>query len=259
MTKESKHEENTRSAQVLVKRATDPHQYDSLDLDWEKEGMSDSPTRQFFHEYLTQNLENLTNKSVIDIGSGTGHLTKLFSSLGAKEIYGIEPARKNVEISRKLYPEMSVEETGLENAEVDKKFDVAVVVMAFEHMGNLDVAFRKIATLMKLHGTLYAVVGDKDYHVMERFEHELKVEDLGNGEVAVATKRPYGLMHDIFRPLDVFVDAAQKDGFSLKKHVPLTPTEKFMQNEAKYKVFEKTALCHLLIFEYGGQPAHTGL
>ncbi len=258
MTLVSKYEEDEKRAQSLIEKATDPHQYDSLELDWEREGMLDSPTRQFFHEYLAQNLEDLTNKSVVDIGSGTGHFAKLFTKLGAKEIYGIEPARKNVEISKKFNPEMIVEEAGLENAVGSKKFNVAVVVMAFEHMKNLEMAFHKIASLMKSNGTLYAVTGDLGYHITERHGHEFWVERLQNEEVVVATRRSYGLMHDIFRPVGMFVDAAKKAGFSLKKHVPLTPTENFIQTEPKYKQFEQTPICHLLIFEYDKKPARPG-
>ncbi len=237
---------------TLAEKATDPHQYDSLDLDWEKEGMLDSPARQFFHEYLEKNLEDLTNKSVVDIGSGTGHLSKLFLKLGADEIYGIESSHKNVEISRKLYPEMSVIEKPFENVKPERTFDVITIVMAFENMKDLNSSFQKISRFMKLRGSLYIVVGDKKYHTTERFGYTLEVEELDNDEIAIATRRPYGLMYDILRPVSNFIEAAKKAGFSLRKHVPLVPTQKFIQAEPKYKQFEGKPLGHLLIFEYGG-------
>ena len=241
---------NSRETQErLVRRATDPGQYDSLSLDWKKEGMLDSPTRQFFHEYLEASLENLSGKSVLDVGSGTGHLSKLFSKLGATEIYGIEPAHKNVEISRKLYPEMTVTEQAFEEARPERTFDVVTVVMAFEHMRDLDPAFQELSQFVKPSGSLYIIVGDKEYHTTERFGYELEVEDLGHGEVATSTKRPYGTMHDIFRPISNFIDAAQRAGFVLKKQVALVPTEKFIKAEPKYKRFEGKPLNHLLVFE----------
>lgn len=243
-------ESDSKKAEVLTKQATDPLQYNSVNLDWKKEGMLDSPTRQFFREYLEQNIEDLRDKSVIDIGSGTGHLAKLFVKFGAKDIYGIEPSHKNVEISRELNPEMLVDETGLEKVKIEKMFDVAVVVMAFEHMRNLDSSFQKIARMVKPQGTLYAVVGDKDYLTTERFEYILKIENLENNEVAVSTERPYGVMHDIVRPVSNFVEAAEKSGFSLTKNIPLIPTEKFIQVEPKYKQFEKKPLGHLLVFSH---------
>lgn len=243
---------NSKKAKILTKKAVDPLQYDSVNLDWKKDGMPDSPMRQFFHWYLEQNIENLTDKNVIDIGSGTGHLTKLFRKFGAKKIYGIEPSHKNVEISRKLYPEMIVDEVGLEETKIKKTFDVAVVVMAFEHMRNLNSSFQKIAQLMKPAGILYAIVGDKEYFTTERFGYTLKIEDLGNGEVAVATRRPYGVIHDILRPVSSFVEAAQKNGFSVTKNIPLTPTKKIIQVEAKYQQFKDKSLGHLLVFKHNG-------
>ena len=241
---------NSKETEKLVSKATNPSQYDSSILDWKKEGMLDSPTRQFFHEYLDENLENLTGKSVLDIGSGTGHLSKLFSKIGAEEIHGIEPAHKNVEISRKLYPEMSVTEQAFEDARPDRTFDVVVVVMAFEHMRDLGFVFQKIAQFTKPDGSLYIIIGDKEYHTTERFGYKLEIEDLGNGEVATSTKRPYGTMHDIFRPISNFVEAAERVGFVLKKQTALVPTEKFMQGKLKYKQFEGKPLNHLLVFEY---------
>ena len=244
-------ESNSKGKEIkLAEEATNPHQYDSLALDWEKEGMLDSPTRQFFHEYLEANLENLTGKSVLDVGSGTGHLSKLFSKLGASEIHGIEPAHKNVEISRKLYPEMRVTEQAFEEARPERTFDVVVVVMAFEHMRNLDSAFQKLSQFVRPNGFLYIVVGDKEYHTTERFCYELEIEDLGNGEVTTSTKRPYGTMHDIFRPISNFIETAEKAGFVLKKQVALVPTKKFIQAESKYKQFEGKPLNHLLVFEF---------
>ena len=243
-------ESNSKQTEILTKKAIDPLQYDSVNLNWKKEGMLDSPTRQFFREYLEQNIEDLTDKSVVDIGSGTGHLAELFRKFGAREIYGIEPSHKNVEISRELYPEMIVDEVGLEGAKTEKTFDVVVLVMAFEHMRNLDLSFQKIAQLIKPAGIFYAIVGDKEYLTTERFGYTLKIEDLGNGEAAVSTERPYGVMHDIFRPVSNFVEAAEKNGFSLTKNIPLIPTEKFIQLEPKYKQFEGKPLGHLLVFSH---------
>ena len=243
-------ESNSKQTEILTKKATDPLQYDSINLDWKKEGMLDSPTRQFFREYLEQNIEDLTDKSVVDIGSGTGHLAELFRKFGAREIYGIEPSHKNVEISRELYPEMIVDEVGLEKAKTEKTFDVVVVVMAFEHMRNLDLSFQKIAQLTKPTGIFYAIIGDKEYFTTERFGYTLKIEDLGNGEVAVSTERPYGIMHDIFRPVSNFIEAAKNSGFSLTKNIPLIPTKKIIQVEPKYKQFEGKPLGHLLVFSH---------
>lgn len=167
-----------------------------------------------------------------------------------KEIYGIEPSHKNVKISRELFPEIIVDEVRLEETKIKKAFDVAVVVMAFEHMRNLDSAFQRIAQLLKPAGMLYAIVGDKNHFTTERFGYTLKIAALGNDAVVVATGRPDGVMHDIFRPVSHFIEAAQKNGFSIIKNIPLTPTKKLLQVEPKYKQFEDKPLEHLLVFKH---------
>lgn len=237
---------------ALVEKATDLRQYDLPALDWEKEGMADSPTRRFLSEYLEIHLEDLSGKSVLDVGSGTGHFSRLFLNLGAKEIHGIEPSHKNAEISRRLYPEMTVAEQALEDAKPEKMFDVVLVVMVFEHIRDLDSAFQELSQLTKPAGSLYIIFGDKEYFTTERFGYELKIEDLGNEEVATSTKRSYGIMYDIFRPVSHFVEAARKAGFSLKKQVDIVPTQKFIQAEPKYKQFEGKPMTHLLVFENNG-------
>jgi SAM-dependent methyltransferase len=233
----------------LLDKASNPLQYDSVGLDWEQEGMLDSPTRVFFREYLEQSLENLDGKSVIDIGSGTGHLTKLLLERGARTIYGIEPSRKNVEISKKLYPKMKVINTSLENAKLSKTFDVAVMVMTFEHIRNIDSAFHKIASLLKPHGTFYVIVGDKRYFTTKRFGYVLDMEDIGNDEVVVGAKRSYGTIYDIFRPVSSYTKSAQKAGLVLINKVPLTPTDRFLHMDPKYMEFVGKPISNLLIFQ----------
>lgn len=64
--------------------AIDPFQYDTGDPNWEREGAADSPFRaHFYHQYLRKYLD-CRYKAVIDIGSGTGSITPLLNSLGAK-------------------------------------------------------------------------------------------------------------------------------------------------------------------------------
>jgi len=241
---------NSKEIKRLIKKATNPFQYDSVDLDWEKEGMSDSPTRQFFYDYLEKNISDLTNKNVIDIGSGTGYLTKLFQKFGAKEIYGIEPSHKNIQISQKFYPKMIVNEVSLEKAKFERKFDVAFVIMVFEHLKDLNSSFHKIETLLKQNGMLYIIVGDKNYHTIKRSGYRIKIKNLRNGEVVAATKRSYGTIYDIFRPIDNFIQAARINNFYLEKIIPLIPTKKLIQAESKYKKFKDRPLCHLLIFKH---------
>src|SRR5581483_7259100 len=88
--------------------ATDPLQYDSPDLDWTIDGDPNSWSRIFFRNHLKPYLENLSGKSVLDIGSGVGHLFPMLKEFGAKDIEGLEPSKRNVGRSNQLYPDVPV-------------------------------------------------------------------------------------------------------------------------------------------------------
>ena|SRR3989338_2680004 len=125
----------------FLKHATDIHQYDSEEVDWKTAGSKDTPSRQFFQEYLKKVL-NVKGKSVLDIGSGIGQLFDMLKELGVSSVEGVEPSLKNVETSKKLYPTVEVFHGTLEQVEKSRLFDTAIAVMVFEHIIDLPSAFK---------------------------------------------------------------------------------------------------------------------
>lgn len=211
--------------------ATNPRQYDSPELDWRIDGDANSASRLFFRNGLKQHLENLTGKWVIDIGSGIGHLFPMLFEFNAKEVFGIEPSKRNVETSKQLYPNVEVFKGPLEEYNSNKKFDVAVCVMVFEHIWDIGKAFRKIASLLKDNAKFYLIFGDKDFHMLTRPKAKVDVRPISEDVVTTKTIRPTGTMYDIFRSTNLYVNTAQRAGFNVKKQVGLIPS------------------CHLLILE----------
>jgi trans-aconitate methyltransferase len=232
----------------LIKEATNPKQYD-MGMKWDQYGISKSPTRQLFFDYLDENIDTLSGKDIIDIGCGSGYLYSLYKKKDASTIYGIEPSVKNVEMCNKFYPEFKVDCYSVDEYEAKVKYNVAFLIMVFEHLQSLDQAFNRIYSFLLKDGWFYAIVGDKDYLTEDRFDYSLEKEELDRGEVAVATKRSIGTMYDIIRPLDNFIEAGEKAGFILVKQVPIIPTKKIIEMEPKYKVYKNRPLSHLLIFK----------
>ncbi len=113
-----------------VRMATDPHQYDSPELDWRIGGAENDASRVYFREALDSIVtpDILQEKRVLDIGSGTGQLFNWLRSKGVSEVVGIDPSLRNIETSTKMYPwatslEATLEEFASKNS---KKFDVAL-------------------------------------------------------------------------------------------------------------------------------------
>jgi 2-polyprenyl-3-methyl-5-hydroxy-6-metoxy-1,4-benzoquinol methylase len=222
-------------------QATNPTQYDSPELDWRIDGNANSTSRLFFRNNLKEHLEDLTDKTVLDIGSGIGHLFPMLFEFGAKEVYGIEPSKRNIETSKQLYPNVEVYQGSLEDFVSDKKFDIAVSIMVFEHIWDIDEAFQKIAGLLKDNGKFYLIFGDKDFHILNRPKAEVDVQPISDNIVSTKTIRPTGTMYDIFRSTNLYIDTAQKTGFKIFKQVGL------ISPQPKHSFYGEKPICHLLI------------
>ncbi len=229
-----------------LQKATDPHQYDTEAVDWKKEGLKDSPTRQFFQEYLEQDLD-IKDKSILDIGSGMGQLFPMLKRLGAKTITGIEPSANNIAVSYELYPETQIFNGSLEQADLKETFDAAISVMVFEHIIDIEKAFLKIRSLLNPKGILYLIVADIQYHKSPRFNYVVEKMEVDSDTIVVKTTRPLGTLYDILRPLQSYIQTAEKSGFRLEKHIELKPTKKFISLEPKYAQFATIPICHLLV------------
>lgn len=229
--------------------ATNPQQYDSSHIDWKTEGLKTSPSRRFFQEYLRKYLD-IKDKSVIDIGSGMGQLFPLLKELGAKKIQGVEPSVNNVKVSNELHPDVPVMTSSLAEIPENIKYDDAISVMVFEHIGVIADAFKKINHLLVSGGRFYFIVADKKYHGTPRFDYSIESQEQGEGVVAIKTIRPRtsGVLYDVLRPLDSYINAAKENGFVLDNHIELIPTENYMKEAPKVAQFAGVPICHLLIF-----------
>ncbi len=222
-------------------RATDAQQYDLPDLDWRITGDVDDSSRLFFRNFLKQDLEDLKGKRVLDIGSGVGQLFPMLKEFGASDIVGLEPSKRSVEYSQGLYPDVEIQEGTLATFHSDNIFDVAICIMAFEHIFDIEAAFSQIATLLRGAGSFYLMIGDKDFHSQDHYSKthnfmvSVDVQELGNGVIATKTIYPTAVIYDIFRPLEAVLAASQKAGFELKKKIGMT-------------LSRESPSCHFLIF-----------
>lgn len=233
---------------TFLDSATDPKQYDSKDLHWEKDGSADSPSRKYFQSFLSPILE-VQDKAVLDIGCGLGQLFPFLAQHGAARIVGLEPSERNFEYASRHYPEYQVVKTTLEDYHPGEKFDVAVSIMVFEHIKDVEASFRKIITLLKPHGHFYLITADKDYALKPRFGYEIGIENISDDVAVAKTKRSFGTLYDIYRSTEFYIQCAKDAGFVDAEYQPLIPNETHLEYMPHLKDHIGVATSHLLVFK----------
>lgn len=207
-------------------KATDPNQYDASELDWTVLGDENHSSRLFFRDYLVKELEDLSGKKVLDIGSGVGQLFNTLKSFGAEKIVGIEPSFRNFEHSKNKYSEIEVYNGTLENFSTEDKFHVIICIAVFEHIVDIDSAFSKISSLLENEGTFYLMVADFDYNTTTRvnangFEVVTETQTVDDETVATKTHYDGGLIYDIMRKLKSVTSSANKSNLKQIKNIDM--------------------------------------
>jgi len=129
------------------------------------------------------------------------------------------------------------------------EFDVAVAVMSFEHQPDLGAAFRKVRGLLVPGGEFYLVFGDARFHLTPRFDVEIEAIELEDGSTVVATRRPYGILHDLIRPAGHYTSAARAAGFVVRRERELVPTAELFDADPRWRELEGRAVARLLVSE----------
>jgi ubiquinone/menaquinone biosynthesis C-methylase UbiE len=240
-------------------KATNPHQYDSPELDWHSSGGEKSSSRSYLREQIETTLEQdfLKGKHVLDIGSGVGQLFNWLKEKGAAGIVGVDPSVRNIETTKEKYPwAESVEATLHEYAKIAAaKFDAAFGIYVFEHILDLDEAFEDIASVLKKDGKFYLVIGDKEYNLSSdmdargsRFVSVKVLQEFADGTVETEIHRKNEAfepitMYDVFRPMELVRQAAKANGFDIEIEKPILGPQSKPPEERKH------TMCHLFVFK----------
>ncbi|MDB4939808.1 MAG: hypothetical protein JWO40_233 [Candidatus Doudnabacteria bacterium] len=237
------------SQSEILKRATNPKQYDSQDLEWSLEASMESPRTQFLWEYLRGYVTEWKGKRVLDIGSGDGWLLAQALMAGASCAIGVEPSTHNVALSKKLNPDIEVFETSFEEYQIIKNSaDIALGILSFSHIKNLQEVLVKIEDILSVNGELFLIVPDFIHFKKPRRKYKIEFEDLSAEEYVVSITRPSGTIADIVRTNSIYVEAAKKAGLDLVEVIPMLPTEKFMTQYSDLREFEGHPIMQLLRF-----------
>jgi predicted TPR repeat methyltransferase len=231
----------------IYERAIDPLQYDKDDMNWRIE-VKDSPIRRFFYHYIQKSKDQWKDAKILDLGCGTGWLLS-FMSEHTNFAEGVEPSKNNIKIAKKNYPEIKIYNCGFFEFETKEKYNLIISAMVFTHFKDLKKAFKKCFDLLDQKGELQILVPDFDYFKEDRFDYDIKVEEINEDEYIVLAKRKEGVMADIVRREKIYVRVAEEVGFEFLESVPMIPTDDLIKSSPKYKKYKNRPITHLMKFK----------
>jgi trans-aconitate methyltransferase len=117
----------------------------------------------FVSEYgksLIPLLEPQSDESILDIGCGTGHLTKAIAEAGA-HVAGIDSSASMIETARTTYPDIEFLVADARNFSFPTPFDAVFSNAALHWIPEAEEVVRSIATALKPGGRFVAEFGGK--------------------------------------------------------------------------------------------------
>ena len=107
--------------------------------------------------WLSRHLGGWTNRQILEIGCGQGHLLKAIQNLGA-QVHGIEPSVPDGLIAGSLTGHDNISICMLSDFQTEVFYDAVVLIHAFEHMPDPLAALQQIRTLLRPDGYLFVEV-----------------------------------------------------------------------------------------------------
>lgn len=239
------------SKSEIISRAINPSQYDLSDVAWEPTEDLGSPIRIFIWEYLKKYTLNWRDKSILDVGAGSGWLVEEARKVGAKEAIGVESSKKNFEASKKLFPLIEMFNVPIEEYVASQKFDVIISILALSHTLDIKKAFDKISSALNTNGEFILIMLDYDYYKIPRFGYEVQTEDLDENTYAVSLKGEHGILADIVRKTSFLISEAEKAHLTYLETIPMKPSEILISSIPLFKEFKEYALFNLIRFKKG--------
>ena len=99
-------------------------------------------------------------EKILDLGCGTGHLTRAIAETGA-EVFGIDSAQSMIAQAQQNYPQLHFEVMDGENLTFNEQFDAVFSNAALHWMKNAEVVVKEVKRLLKTHGRFVAEFGGK--------------------------------------------------------------------------------------------------
>ena len=104
------------------------------------------------------NIKKLKNKTVLDMGCGSGRFTTSLAKLGVKKAFGVDKGRAGLKIAKKYAKKNKIKNLQYKNASVlnlpfkNERFDFVFCKGVLHHTGNLKKGLNEFYRVMKKNG-----------------------------------------------------------------------------------------------------------
>jgi ubiquinone/menaquinone biosynthesis C-methylase UbiE len=146
-------------------------QYDVIGKDYYKiQETFFSKIRDSSIDVIKSFLPNLSGKRVLDLGCGYGRAIKLYESMGAKDVFGVDTSRSLIEECKKYVTKpqnlfvRDMEKLSFKN----NYFDVVVGRFSLHYLKNFKSAYKEISRVLKKNGQLVLIVHHPIYDLLRK-------------------------------------------------------------------------------------------
>ena len=196
---------------------------------------------------LFQLIGNVKDKTVLDLGCGTGGNAKKLIELGAKKVLGIDLSLKMIEVAKKDNYSDNIEYQVMSMNNIDKineKFDLVISSLAIHYIEDYDGLCKKVfnllndggefifshghpmdsAPILKDYSENFIILNDKKYYLLSDYNNEGKRISHWFVDGVITYHR--NISHLVNGLIDV--------GFRLEKLLESYSTEDIIKIDAKY-------------------------
>lgn len=127
--------------------------------------IEDNPIKNLSDEFITNELPDLKEKSVLDAGCGTGKFCQVAVARGATFVKGIDLSPKMIAEAKKNCPQATFDTGDLSVKEIKEKYDVVICGLVLGHIDSLESAMINLTGSLKPKGHLILT----DFHPDQTF------------------------------------------------------------------------------------------
>lgn len=213
------------------------------------------------HPGFMKLLPSVKNKTILDIGCGTGVMIKDLLKLGAKKVIGTDASKKMIEISNNnLKKEIQKKKVELYLDDISKtiikeKYDLITCSLVLDNVVDYKKAIKNISKLLKKNGIFIFSVPFGLRYTFE-FKRNKKGEKIPCGYKGsffdtknVESDWEGTKVYFIVRPVSVYINEFAKNNFMLEQYSEPKPIKGALKIIPKIEYLYKIPFCVIMRFK----------